>query len=84
MSPRWPGEPKTEEEKRVAHNKALQKYQAGKTTVVSIRMFHSTDADILAYLSESENKAGLIKSLLRRHMMEEGWVYHEEDERSQG
>ena len=76
---RWPKK-YTEEEKKQAKNRSNLKYIANSTTNVSLRLFNSTDADIIAYLSGVENKNGLLKALLRRHMMEEGWTYAPDSE----
>ena len=41
------------------------KYNKEKTTTVLIRLFKSTDADIIAKLEQQENKTGYIKALIR-------------------
>jgi len=51
------------------------KYNSAHTSSVNLRFNHATDADILAYLENVDNKQGLIKELLRARMAEEGFVY---------
>ena len=41
------------------------KYNKEKTITVLIRLFKSTDADIIAKLDQQENKTGYIKALIR-------------------
>ena len=41
------------------------KYNKEKTITVLIRLFKSTDADIIAKLEQQENKTGYIKALIR-------------------
>ena len=48
-------------------------YNASHTTRLPINLNHNTDSDIIAYLSTVPNKQGLIKELIRAHMMEEGF-----------
>ena len=38
------------------------------TTMLSIKLNHHTDADILEFLEKQENKAGTIKKLIRDHL----------------
>lgn len=42
------------------------KYNKEKTTVINVRLVKSTEADILEQLEKQENKAGYIKSLIRK------------------
>lgn len=57
--------------------KRAVEYNADKTTLVTVRCNHNTDADILAFLAQSENKQGLIKELLRLHMAQIGFSKEE-------
>ncbi len=41
------------------------KYNKEKTTTVLIRLFKSTDSDIIARLDQQTNKTGYIKALIR-------------------
>ena len=50
-------------------------YKKRSTTLITVRLTHTTDADILAYLQTISNKQGLIKGLLRQHMVQDGFVY---------
>ena len=56
------------------------KYNADNTTRLPINLNHKTDADILAFLAQSENKQGLIKELLRLHMAQIGFSKEETDD----
>lgn len=49
--------------------RAINKYNKEKTKNVTIR-FMPADMDIYEYLKSQPNQAGLIKSLLRKHMEE--------------
>jgi len=51
-----------------AHNRATAKYDAANTTRVAIKLNNKTDADILAYLDQLDNKQGYIKDLIRADM----------------
>lgn len=44
---------------------ASKKYQSEKTTTVNVRIFRSTESDILSKLESVPNKSGYIKSLIR-------------------
>ncbi len=44
---------------------ADRKYQKEKTKQYALRMFLSTDADIIDWLENKENKTGYIKQLIR-------------------
>lgn len=59
------------------------KYNKAKTTLITVRLNHGTDEDLLAYLSAVPNKQGLIKSLLRKSMEESGpneFIVQKEDD----
>jgi len=56
------------------------KYNADNTTRLPINLNHRTDADILAFLAQSENKQGLIKELLRLHMTQIGFTQGEDND----
>lgn len=43
---------------------------AENTTVISLRLNHRTDADILAHLEKVGNRTGYIKSLIRQDIEE--------------
>ena len=38
------------------------------TTMLSIKLNNRTDADIIEFLEKQENKAGMIKKLIRDHL----------------
>lgn len=65
----------TKEEKKKRKSAYNTAYIAENTTRVRVNLNHRTDADILAYLENVDNKQGLIKELLRARMAEEGFVY---------
>lgn len=46
-------------------NKAQAKYDKANTTAFKMKLNNNTDADILKWLSEQENKQGTIKALIR-------------------
>ena len=48
-----------------AKKEGVKRYQKAHTTTVLIRLFHTTDADILRKLDSVENKTGYIKKLIR-------------------
>ena len=43
-------------------------WKAKNTTLITIRLNHNTDADLLSYLETVQNKQGLLKQLLRNHI----------------
>lgn len=45
-----------------------KKWKAEHTTVVTIRLNHNTDADILLRLSQVDSKQGYIKDLIRKDL----------------
>lgn len=45
------------------------------TTKITLNLNHNTDADILAYLQQADNKQKFLKDLIRSRMKEEGFVY---------
>ena len=51
-----------------AHVKATTKYNAEKTILIPIRLNKKTDADIIDKLKSVDNKAGYIKSLIRKDL----------------
>ena len=50
-----------------AQKRATAKWQKNNTTVITMRLQHSTDADILRYL-EGKQKQTVIKAALREYM----------------
>lgn len=52
--------------------KAEAKYQKEKTSMLGVKLIHSTDADIIAYLATLDNKSGYIKALIRADMEHKG------------
>ena len=50
-----------------AQKRATAKWQKNNTTVITMRLQHSTDADILGYL-EGKQKQTIIKAALREYM----------------
>jgi len=50
-----------------AQKRATAKWQKNNTTVITVRLQHSTDKDILDYLSDKP-KATIIKKALREYM----------------
>ena len=49
-----------------AQKRASAKYNADKTTLVTLRLNHNTDKDILDWLESLDNKQGYIKDLIRK------------------
>lgn len=49
-----------------AQKRASVKYNAEKTTLITIRLTHTTDADILERLNSVPNKQGYLKDLIRK------------------
>lgn len=66
-------------EAKIRKAKYDAEYDSGHTTRLYIKLNNNTDADILAYLSTLPNKQGTIKSLVRKQMEQEGFIYTEED-----
>lgn len=54
-----------------AQKRASTAYNRENTTLVTLRLNHRTDADILAELERQESKAGYIKRLIREDMARE-------------
>lgn len=54
--------------KTEAQKRAAAKYDAKNTKLIQMKLNKKTDADILDYLDSVDNKQGLIKELLRKHM----------------
>jgi hypothetical protein len=54
-----------------ADSKAHAEWLKGNTTVLSIRLNHHTDADILDRLETVESKQGYIKKAIRAYMAKE-------------
>lgn len=46
-------------------------WKARHTTLITLRLNHNTDADLLEYLQTVPSKQGLVKQLLREHMARE-------------
>lgn len=59
-----------------ARLKAVAKYDKANTKSMMLKLNRKTDADILEYLDKVDNKQGLIKELIRKHMT--GGSVHEE------
>ena len=59
-----------------AQLKAVERYNKAKTKTLCIRLTKETDKDIIDLLSDTGNKQGLIKSLLRSEidMRENGYT----------
>lgn len=53
-------------------------YISNNVTRITLNLNHNTDADILAYLQQADNKQKFLKDLIRSRMKEEGFVYGEE------
>lgn len=53
-------------------------YISNHVTRITLNLNHNTDADILAYLQQADNKQKFLKDLIRSRMEEEGFVYGEE------
>ena len=53
-------------------------YINNNVTRITLNLNHNTDADILAYLQQADNKQKFLKDLVRSRMKEEGFVYGEE------
>lgn len=47
------------------------KWQKANTTRISLKLFNTTDADILTHLSKQENKQGYIKRIIREDIARE-------------
>lgn len=54
-----------------AQKRASKKYAAGNTKQIALVLNVKTDADIIKYLKNQENKQGHIKELIREAMREE-------------
>lgn len=50
--------------------KAVRKYDDANTTKVVLKLNNKTDADILDWLGQSDNKQGYIKKLIRKDIAE--------------
>ena len=55
-----------------AHNRAAAKYDAENTVQIRMKLNKKTDADILAWLDEQENRQGYLKALIRADMEKRG------------
>lgn len=51
-------------------------WKAANTTLITIRLNHRTDADIIQHLSQLENKQGYLKELIRKDLSTDS---HRED-----
>lgn len=49
----------------MADSQAKKDWMRANTTVITMKLNHRTDADILEHLSKLDNKNGYIKSLIR-------------------
>lgn len=47
---------------------AQTNWKAKNTTLITLRLNHNTDADILLKLSQVENKQGYLKDLIRKDL----------------
>ena len=56
----------TEEEKKQSHSRSSIKYDANNTTMLHVKLNHTTDKDILDHLATVPNKQGYIKDLIRK------------------
>ena len=52
--------------------KAVAKYDAAHTTVITLKLNNGTDADILERLGKESNRQGFIKGLIRERIAKEG------------
>ena len=53
----------------------LKDWQKKNTTLITMRLTNSTDADILKFLNTVDSKQGLIKRLLREEMKRQGFEH---------
>lgn len=51
-----------------AQRRADEKWKKGNAKTFAFRLYKNTDADLLAWLENIDNKQGLIKRLLREEM----------------
>jgi hypothetical protein len=49
----------------MADSQAKREWMKAKTTVITMKLNHRTDADIIAQLTNVDNKNGYIKQLIR-------------------
>lgn len=59
----------------MAYRKSSNKWQSKFTKLQTIRLNVHTDADIIRFLSEVDNKQGLLKELIRAEMEKRGISY---------
>lgn len=59
----------------MAYLKSSNKWQKKFTKLQTIRLNVHTDADIIRFLSEVDNKQGLLKELIREEMKKRGIFY---------
>lgn len=55
-------------------NKSLSKWQKKNTTIMCFRFNNYSDADIVKFLNQTENKTGMIKDLIRAEMERQNFV----------
>lgn len=51
-----------------AQIRAVAKYDKNNTTQITLKLNNKTDSDILEYLQKCDNKQGLIKDAIRKHI----------------
>lgn len=54
-----------------AQKRASKKYDAKNTRTFTIKLNYNTDADVISYLETVDNVQGLIKALIRRHIVKD-------------
>ena len=58
-----------DEKQKKAHSKAATKYNQSNVKQVKLNLNRKTDADIIEVLEKQDNIQGLIKQLIRNHMI---------------
>ena len=61
-----------EEEYRRRQRQAQARYDKANTMMVTFKLNHANDADIIEHLSTVENRQGYIKGLIRKDIEENG------------
>ena len=61
-----------DEKQKKAHSKATTKYNQSNVKQVKLNLNRKTDADIIEFLEKQNNTQGLIKQLIRNHMIIHG------------
>ena len=57
-----------------AQLRAQEKYDKDNTVQVKLKLNKKTDADIIRYLSDCDNKQGVIKSLIRLEILRDNSI----------